>query len=269
MERGVCFKGLYMLNFKVLAFLMILAPMLKWGHAYANRMFADGSVLVIPKDKKDKLSDKKSNFISMLYPHILDINNQILKDRARLLKLKESSFATKQISMADQTWLNQILTAYRFTNFKIDNVKLWTDLLKRVDIVPASLVLAQAASESAWGTSRFAKEGNNYFGQWCFTENCGLVPLKREPNKKHEVQKFASAYGSVKAYFDNLNTHRAYRSFRAIRAKLAQEGASFAGVKLAPGLHQYSSRGQAYVEEIQNLIKSNQLEKYASLSESA
>lgn len=255
-----------MLNFKVLAFLMILAPMLKWGHAYANKTLANGSALV---NTKDKLSDKKRRFISMLYPHVLDINNQILKDRKRLVDLKASSFATKQISATDQQWLNQILSAYRFTDFKIDNSKQWTDLLKRVDIVPASLVLAQAASESAWGTSRFAKEGNNFFGQWCFTDNCGIIPLKREPNKKHQVQKFASIYGSIKAYFDNLNTHKAYRSFRAIRAKLAEEGTSLAGAKLAPGLHQYSSRGQAYVEEIQHLIKSNQLEKYASLSESA
>lgn len=135
-------------------------------------------------------------------------------------------------------------------------------LLRSVDYVPPSLVLAQAANESAWGTSRFAKQANNFFGQWCFKKGCGIVPARRDVGSKHEVRKFASVQSSVRAYVKNINTGRAYSSLRGIRAKLRSKNAMLAGRDLAAGLVKYSARGEAYVKEIRSMIRTNKLRKY-------
>lgn len=146
--------------------------------------------------------------------------------------------------------------------FDEKNTKHWNELLKRINTVPSSLALAQSANESAWGTSRFAQEGNNYFGQWCFQPGCGLVPKSRTAGKTHEVEKFSSAADSVKAYIDNLNRNSAYEKLRSLRAQRAEKNGSFSGTELAPGLLKYSERGKEYVLEIQSMIRINKLEQY-------
>jgi len=125
-----------------------------------------------------------------------------------------------------------------------------------------SLALAQAANESAWGTSRFAREGNNYFGQWCFEPGCGLVPENRASGKTHEVARFSSPAESVKAYIENLNSNSAYEALRSQRAKQGESSSPIGGMALSNGLLNYSERGQDYVHDIQGLIQNNQLEKY-------
>src|SRR5690606_11880502 len=132
-------------------------------------------------------------------------------------------------------------------------------LLRRVDVLPSSLVLAQAANESAWGTSRFAVEGNNYFGQWCFTEGCGLVPDRRLSEASHEVKAFTSAGESVEAYFMNINTFGAYQGLRLMREELRRSGQIIDGLTLAEGLESYSERGEEYIEELQSMIQFNEL----------
>jgi Bax protein len=137
-----------------------------------------------------------------------------------------------------------------------DDIK---NLLAHVDIVPASLALAQAAMESAWGTSRFATEGNNYFGQWCYTKGCGLVPTQRNAGATHEVQAFVSPANSVAAYMRNINRHNSYRTLRTLRAKARTSQQPIYGCTLANGLGNYSERGQAYVDEIKQMISINGL----------
>lgn len=133
-------------------------------------------------------------------------------------------------------------------------------LLRRVDIVPPSLALAQAANESAWGTSRFAREGNNLFGQWCYTPGCGLVPMRRELGGRHEVKRFDWPYDSVASYVHNLNTHPAYRGFRQTRESLQDESQTLSGLALLDGLRSYSERGPEYLTAIRNIIVKNDLQ---------
>ncbi len=133
------------------------------------------------------------------------------------------------------------------------------ELLERLDVIPPSLVLVQAAIESAWGTSRFSVEANNYFGQWCFSRGCGLVPRQRAEGSVHEVRRFESAQSSVAEYMRNLNTHAAYRSFRKLRATQRSQGEALTGSDLAGELRRYSELGERYVKLLRSMIRSNQL----------
>ena len=135
-------------------------------------------------------------------------------------------------------------------------------LRKRLDVVPPSLILARAANESAWGTSRFATKGNNLFGQWCFSKGCGLVPRGRAEGASHEVAKFSSPYRSVRAYIQNLNRHPTYQLLRDVRLEDRRENAPLSGLELAEGLRGYSERGEEYIEEIRAMIHYNNLEFY-------
>ena len=137
--------------------------------------------------------------------------------------------------------------------------ELTKELIRRVDVIPTSLVLAQAANESAWGTSRFAREGNNIFGQWCFDEGCGLVPNRRGEDASHEVRAFASVEAAVRAYFRNLNTHPSYEDLRTLRASMRMQGLPLNSMVLARGLTRYSERGMDYVLELQDMIRINEL----------
>jgi Bax protein len=132
-------------------------------------------------------------------------------------------------------------------------------LLQRVDVVPVSLVLAQAAKESAWGRSRFAREGNNLFGEWCFTAGCGMVPRRRESGKTHEVETFPSVRAAVASYIHNLNSHPSYRMLRSIRASLREAGKPLNGLALARGLEAYSAQGSDYVASVRDIIRKNRL----------
>ncbi|GAA3973444.1 glucosaminidase domain-containing protein [Allohahella marinimesophila] len=140
-------------------------------------------------------------------------------------------------------------------------------LEQRLLPVPASLPLAQAAIESAWGTSRFARMGNNLFGQWCFQQGCGMVPRARPADGAHEVASFASVYDSVVAYLLNINGHPAYTDLRALRVAAIEAGQAPDGALLAEGLVSYSQRGQVYVDEIRTLIRNNKLSRYVHSQE--
>lgn len=132
----------------------------------------------------------------------------------------------------------------------------YTGLLDYINIIPPSLSMAQAANESAWGTSRFTRLGNNYFGIWCFSKGCGIVPSGRSPDLVHEVRKFKDAKEAVSFYVDNLNRNHHYATLREVRKT------SMDSTKLATGLLSYSEKGQVYVDEIIQMIKYNKLNKY-------
>ena len=119
--------------------------------------------------------------------------------------------------------------------------------------------MAQAANESAWGTSRFAREGKNFFGQWCYTEGCGIIPARRLAGASHEVRRFDSVFDSVEAYIMNLNTFPNYQQLRDIRQQVRQSGRTIDGISLSEGLDSYSSRGDEYIFELQSMIYSNNL----------
>ncbi|ETX10947.1 flagellar protein FlgJ [Marinomonas ushuaiensis DSM 15871] len=202
---------------------------------------------------------RKEAFFNYLAPFANEKNQLTLADRKRISALISSS---KTMSTADKEWVTSLRKSHKLKQYEEYSKADLKDLLQRVDIIPISLVLAQAANESAWGTSRFATQGNNFFGQWCFRKGCGLVPESRDSDADHEVRKFHDARESVFAYIDNLNSNAAYKKLRASRAALRQKGKSISGLVLVHGLEHYSERGQDYVDEIKGLINYNKLWRF-------
>ena len=255
------------LKIKILYFSLFALPLVHSGHVLAKRFHSkkESKHATYEPVHATHLSQKKRAFIDFLYPYIVQANVEIKKEREQLLRLHSSYVNHETWSDSERNWLVRLQKSYGMRDFQFDSSRDWVELLNRVDIVPAPLAIAQAATESAWGASRFAVEGNNFFGQWCFTFSCGMIPRNRSPGARHEVKRFASAYESVLSYIRNLNSHQAYHLVRTIRADLRNQGKDLSGNVLALGLGKYSSRGQAYIREVQYLIKHNQLEKYVSL----
>lgn len=214
---------------------------------------------------------RKQLFLQTILPLVLHVNETTLEQRKRALALYDAARAGFRLSKQDKDWLGELHRYYRVAEGDA------AELFRRIDVVPPSLALAQAAEESGWGTSRFAQEGNAIFGQWTANDAHGLVPQKRNADARHAVQRFAELAGSVRAYIRNLNTHGAYREFRTKRATLRQRPMPLNGYALASTLRRYSERGEAYVETLRSLIRSNKLrhfdrakltgDVYASLAE--
>ena len=140
------------------------------------------------------------------------------------------------------------------------------ELLKVIDILPPSLVLAQAANESDWGRSRFAKDFNNYFGIWCFTKGCGVIPKDRDEDATHEVASFNSLEDCIDYYVLNINRSYAYEDLRSMRKNQRESLQPITGTLLAQGLGNYAFPGDEYIESIQTLINFNQLERHDYLN---
>lgn len=202
--------------------------------------------------------DKKQHFFDFIRPIIEAENKKLLIVREKLLMLEQKFSKNKSIRSKDEKWIKDLAKIYKVKIDTLDDKAAWTDLKHRVDIVPVPLALAQSANESSWGTSRFAQEGNNFFGQWCFIEGCGIVPAKRKKGATHEVATFDSVNESVARYILNLNTLSAYQSLRMIRSEQREQGKILTGLELAEGLVNYSERGKNYVEDIQTMIRINQ-----------
>ena len=191
---------------------------------------------------------KRELFIKILLPLILDENNKITEDRVKLFKILGKNFNTA----GERVWLKR-----RFKEYKIDDQDL-SKLKMRMDIIPVSIALAQAANESGWGTSRFALEGNALFGQWTWSKK-GISPKNKDKNKSHRVLVFQVLKASVRAYKNNLNTHNAYKEFREARAKLRQHDEQIIGIKLTKYLKNYASIGEKYVVILDDIIEKNSL----------
>jgi Bax protein len=187
---------------------------------------------------------------------------EILKHRQELVRLHKSWIFDGRLTDPELKQLESLALYYKVSLKAGVNEAVFSKLKKRVDIIPASMALAQAANESGWGTSRFARQGNNYFGQWCFRKGCGIVPSERDDGGKHEVASFESASHSVKSYFRNINTNRAYKSLRETRAQLRSANKTIKGEVLAEDLQHYSERGEKYIEELQKIIRVNGLSKW-------
>ena len=204
----------------------------------------------LPKDLKTLGDTKKKRelFIKIVLPLILNENEKIIDDRKKLFKILGKNFNT----VGERVWLKR-----RFKEYKIDDQDL-AKLKMRMDIIPVSLALAQAANESGWGTSRFALEGNALFGQWTWSKK-GISPKKKDPNQSHKILQFQILKASVRAYKNNLNTHNAYKEFREVRAKLRQENKQITGLDLSKYIKNYAAIGEKYVAIIEDIIQKNSL----------
>ena len=200
-------------------------------------------------------TERKEAFFGFLFPRIALANLEVLRQRKGVKALRN----VETLSEPQKQWLQGHAERLRVD---MDSNAPFEQLLKRLDIIPPSLVMAQAANESAWGTSRFARRGNNLFGQWCFTRGCGIVPGERSEGMSHEVAAFKHPYASINAYLTNLNRHNAYSELRALRNGKRQQGKFPDGRHLAGGLERYSERGKGYVREIRAMINFNELGAY-------
>mgnify|MGYP001353266741 CR=1 FL=1 len=204
----------------------------------------------LPKDLKFLGDTKKKRelFIKIVLPLILNENEKITEDRKKLFKILGKNFNT----VGERVWLKR-----RFKEYKIEDKDL-SKLKMRMDIIPVSIGLAQAANESGWGTSRFALEGNALFGQWTWSKK-GITPKKQDPNSNHKILQFQILKASVRAYKNNLNTHNAYKEFREARARLREEGKTIIGLELTKYLKNYASIGEKYTAILEDIIEKNSL----------
>lgn len=203
---------------------------------------------------------KKQAFFAFMLPLIRDSNQAVLNDRF-ILENARMTLQTREALDAEVLHkIGGLSNRYRVRPGS-DLLNTIDELLLKVDVVPESLVLAQAAKESGWGTSRFARKANNLFGVWCFTPGCGLTPLSRDEGLTHEVARYDTVRDSVSAYIRTINSNPAYIELRQIRAD-SRSGGGLTGLALAEGLVRYSSRGLDYVREIQQMIRVNKLHEY-------
>ncbi|MCF8231867.1 MAG: glucosaminidase domain-containing protein [Bacteroidales bacterium] len=201
---------------------------------------------------------RKEKFLEFMKPIIRAENHRVLAQRKFVKKCFAAYKLGWELSEERKEKLKTIAHNYKLWNADFQKRETYTELLMRVDEVPVSLALMQAANESAWGTSYFARKGNNIFGQWCFREGCGMVPRNRPEGANHEVEVFPSVQLSVRAYINNLNTHKAYEYFRNLRYEQRLNDEPLRSNHLALGLQKYSSKGMEYVEILQSMLETNQ-----------
>jgi len=211
----------------------------------------------------DQLQDvklKKKLFYLITLPIIHESNRLILEDREMIINI-EKKFLRKTLNENEVNETVRLAVKYKLDYSTID-LKLFRDLKQRINIIPVSLALAQAIVESGWGQSRFALEGNALYGQWTTNEQKGIIPEDRDEDKTHAVRKFENLQQSVQAYMHNINTHRAYYSFRVVRRiaeRVQYTDPISAKVKF---LAAYAEIGQEYVDKLELIIESNKLREF-------
>jgi len=200
-------------------------------------------------DKIDNITDRKKLFIKVILPLIIYENNQIEEDRDFLNQILRE----KNITPEETQWLDKKFTEYKVSNKNIEELKV------KMDIIPPSIALAQAAYESGWGTSRFAMEGNSLFGVRTWQKGKGMVPLERDEHSNFEVKSFKIIRASISAYKKNLNTHASYKEFREARAEQRNKKSKISGLELAKFLDKYSEIGYEYADRLKKIIQQNSL----------
>ena len=202
------------------------------------------------------VNERKKLFINTLLPIIYSENLKILEDRKKILDWWNESQGENFSRDFWPSWLFELSEKYETSDSNLGN------LLMKVDVIPISMALAQAAIESGWGTSRYLREGNAIYGQYTFEKDKGIRPERRESNEKFFIKKFSNLSESTRSYFKNINTHRAYDDFREERKKLRMNGVKLSGVKLVKFLTSYSERRDEYVKDVENIIQSNNFMKF-------
>jgi uncharacterized FlgJ-related protein len=203
---------------------------------------------------------KKRIFFRGIAPLILYANEGIMSDRNRLERLRKDLLQNDSLFWTDEIWLMRLARLYKVKAPESrEKEALFDELWKKVDIIPASLALAQGAVESGWGTSRFAAKGNALYGQWSWGDDAMIPEAQRKELGNYGIAAFPSLQESVCAYMLNLNTHPAYAELRAIRAELREKGEKPNGYILADGLIKYSEKGPSYIQTLKNMMEYNHL----------
>ena len=215
-----------------------------------NKLVKPVSLTLLPHEIKkiENVKKRKDLFIQIILPLIIKENNYIRLDRKKLFSILNKSKNSKK----QKNWLESKFKQYGVKNKDVSTLKV------RMDEVPISMVIAQAAKETGWGTSRFALEGNALFGQWTWSGE-GIKPAGAEDDTTHKVMKFKVLQASVKAYQRNLNTHSSYREFRSARAELRDNGKNLDSLVLSKHLDKYAETGKEYVKILQQIIRQNKL----------
>ena len=211
------------------------------------------ALTLLPAEIKmiENTKQRKEFFIQIILPLILQENNNIRLDRKRLFSIINKS----SNSDLEKKWLQKKYKQYGVSSRDLSTLKV------RMDEIPVSLAIAQAAKETGWGTSRFAQEGNALFGQWTWSGE-GLKPKDSDSSEGHKVMKFNVLQASVRAYQRNLNTHSTYRAFREARAKLRDQNKNLDSLILVQFLNEYAETGEKYVEVLQKIIQQNNLKDF-------
>ena len=196
----------------------------------------------------ENTTKRKELFIKIILPLIIKENNYIRLDRKKLFNILNKSKNTNK----EKNWLEKKFKQYGIVNKDLSTLKI------RMDEIPTSIAIAQAAKETGWGTSRFALEGNALFGQWTWSGK-GIKPYGAEADATHKVMRFKVLQASVKAYHRNLNTHSSYKNFRSARAELRDEGKKLDSIKLSEHLDKYAETGKKYVKILKKIINQNKL----------
>ena len=215
-----------------------------------NKLVKPISLMLLPKEiKKIENTKKRKNlFIQIILPLVIKENNNIKLDRKKLFSILNKSKNSK----IEKSWLDSKFKQYGIINKDLSTLKI------RMDEVPTSMAIAQAAKETGWGTSRFAQEGNALFGQWTWSGD-GIKPSDADDDSTHKVMKFKVLQASVKAYQRNLNTHSSYKDFRNARAELRDQEKKLDSVILTEYLDKYAETGKEYVKILQQIIRQNNL----------
>ena len=218
-----------------------------------NKLVKPVALDSFPREIKmiENTKKRKELFLQIVLPLVLQENNNIRLDRRRLFSIINKSNNTN----VEKKWLEKKYKQYGIPSKDLLTLKI------RMDEIPVSLALAQAAKETGWGTSRFAQEGNALFGQWTWSGE-GLRPKEADATKGHKVMKFNILQASVRAYQRNLNTHKTYREFRLARAQLRDEGKKLDSIVLSKYLDEYAETGQEYVKILRKIIDQNDLKDF-------
>ena len=204
------------------------------------------------------LSDKKKEFVKTLLPLISYENNRIYMERSRIESIKDFLINFNTLNKSEILFLEKMAKRYKVKTKSKHKLDIANELLEMVDIIPNSIVLAQAANESGWGTSRFAREYNALFGEYTYDFSNGVVPLLRENGEKHLVKAFDSVDKSVQSYFNNLNSHYAYKDFRSVR-KVMRANNNFNNIKLLVNELDTYAADKNYINIINSIIEINKL----------
>jgi Bax protein len=215
-----------------------------------NKLVKPISLTLLPQEiiKIENSNKRKNLFIQIILPLVIKENNYIKIDRIKLFSILNKNKNTE----AEKIWLNSKFKQYGVMNKDLPTLKI------RMDEIPISMTIAQAAKETGWGTSRFAQEGNALFGQWTWSGE-GIKPLGADDGTTHKVMKFYVLQASIKAYQRNLNTHSSYKGFRSARAEMRDNKKKIDSIILSEYLDKYAETGKEYVKILQKIIKQNNL----------
>ncbi len=211
----------------------------------------------------DDTDMKKELFIASLLPPILKVNEYIEYERSKLLQIISDIEINGKATNSDLYWLRRKLARYRMDELTPDNLfSSLEELNKRMNIIPPSLALTQAAIETGWGTSRFAQQANALYGQWTWDDDSGIIPLEREHGETHSIRRFNNLISAVEGYALNLNTHPAYEDFRTERSKFATAEDIVINDDMLFTLLYYSERGFEYIDNLNSIIQENNLSSF-------